>query len=204
MQQRKPSARCILVLLFLVLNPAESLQGQSTEAKRNGQTRLGGGIQHPVTAGVTDPRNPAARGQFSSTSGFPTLQTTEESGGEPVGGPSKSPITTTVCALMVVLSLFGVFVWGSRRLGGGNVIAEGIPEDVFRDLGSVPLDAKSRARFLRVGAKIVVVCQGGGGEMTTMTEISDSEEVERITNRCTGRPEIVGRRSAQVSERMAG
>ncbi|MEO1618162.1 MAG: flagellar biosynthetic protein FliO, partial [Planctomycetota bacterium] len=155
---------------------------------------------------------PMCHGQETSTPQqnsleFPALVVPEDTaaGDSLQLGSGTSPVTTTVCALLVVLSLFGGFVWISRRMGAGSSAPAGIPEDVFRSLGSVALDAKSRAVFLRIGTKVVVVAQTASGESSTLTEITDPEEVERITNRCLGRPEIVGRRhSGGDTARMAG
>jgi hypothetical protein len=117
-------------------------------------------------------------------------------------GGFAGPVVTTVSALMVVLGLFGGLVWISRRYGGPARMATGsLPDDVFRHLGETTVAGKLRVSYLACGDRIVVVGQSAGGEPTTLTELTDPEEVRRVTQRCAGRPAIVGRRVPLDSER---
>jgi flagellar biogenesis protein FliO len=110
-----------------------------------------------------------------------------------------APIITTGSALLVVLALFGVFVVVSRRWGPSRPIAGGVPEDVVQHLGSTPLDAKTRVTFLKIGQRLLVIGQTQSGDPQTLSEITDPDEVERLTHRLMGRPEIVGKRSPAMS-----
>ena len=113
------------------------------------------------------------------------------------------PLVTTISALLIVLAVFGVLVWVSRRYGAVRTSGGVLPEDVAKHLGSTALDAKTRLSFVRIGTRILVIGQTQNGDPQTLTEIDDPEEVERLTNRCLGRPEIVGRRQASNSDSMA-
>lgn len=106
------------------------------------------------------------------------------------------PVVTTVSSLLVVLAVFGGLVVISRRFGGTRTPSGSLPEDVLRNLGSAMVDAKTRVTFLKIGNRIVVMGQTQSGEPQTLSEITDPDEVSRLTNRCLGRPEIIGRRAS--------
>ncbi|WP_419580624.1 FliO/MopB family protein [Stieleria magnilauensis] len=116
--------------------------------------------------------------------------------GQAAGGTLAGPVVTTVSSLLVVLAVFGGLVWISRRYGSSGTLAGALPEDVLRNLGSAAIDAKTRVTFLKVGARILVIGQTPSGDPQTLSEITEPDEVARLTNRCLGRPEIVGRRTA--------
>ena len=106
------------------------------------------------------------------------------------------PIVTTVSSLLVVLAVFGGLVWVSRRYGASRAPTGVLPEDVLRNLGGVAIDSKTRVTFLKVGQRILVIGQTQSGDPQTLSEITDPDEVRRLTDRCLGRPEIVGRRAS--------
>lgn len=105
-----------------------------------------------------------------------------------------APVITTISALLIVLSLFAGLVWISRRYGGNEPSRGALPQDVLQNLGSTALDAKTRVSFLKLGDRILVVAQTQTGDPQTLAEITDPDEISRVTNRCMGRPEIIGRR----------
>jgi hypothetical protein len=108
----------------------------------------------------------------------------------------SGPIVTTVSSLLVVLAIFGGLVWISRRYGSTQTPTGALPDDVLQRLGSAAIDAKTQVTFLKVGQRILVIGQTPTGDPRTLSEIVDPDEVGRITNRCLGRPEIVGRRGS--------
>ncbi|MCO8123793.1 flagellar biosynthetic protein FliO [Stieleria sp. TO1_6] len=148
-----------------------------------------------------------AKPQFTETSRgeFPALVVpTEDAEIDEAGLTNEfaAPIVTTVSSLLVVLAIFGGLVWLSRRYGATTSAPGSLPEDVLKNLGSSMVDSKNRVTFLKVGQRILVIGQAANGDPQTLSEISDPDEVHRITNRCLGRPEIVGRRtSLNSSER---
>ena len=149
-------------------------------------------------ATFTGQTDAAAEAMDSPSRGdFPALIVPEsmESDEAAVGADGLAgPVVTTVSSLLVVLAIFGALVWISRRYGSARTPAGVLPEDVLRNLGGASIDAKTRVSFLRVGQRILVIGQTANGDPQTLTEIREPEEVERLTNRCLGRPEIVGRR----------
>jgi flagellar biogenesis protein FliO len=129
---------------------------------------------------------------------FPALVVDSPDESTPESTPlltSAGPMVTTASALLVVLGLFGGVVWLWQRYGEKPAAMGRVPDDVLQHLGSTGLDAKTRVTLLRVGHRILVLSQPQGGSPQTLAEIDDAEEVQRITNRCLGRPEIVGQRS---------
>ncbi|MCS7467069.1 flagellar biosynthetic protein FliO [Stieleria sp. ICT_E10.1] len=154
---------------------------------------------------ATVPESPPSVERISDTTvdsttvdAFPALLVSEDAAaddGQAAGGTLAGPVVTTVSSLLVVLAVFGGLVWISRRYGSSRTLAGALPEDVLRNLGSAAIDAKTRVTFLKVGARILVIGQTPSGDPQTLSEITEPDEVARLTNRCLGRPEIVGRRT---------
>ncbi|MDV6030995.1 MAG: FliO/MopB family protein [Phycisphaera sp. RhM] len=141
-------------------------------------------------------------GDRDAADAFPALMVSEDAAaddGPAAGGTLAGPVVTTVSSLLVVLAVFGGLVWISRRYGSSRTLAGALPEDVLRNLGSAAIDAKTRVTFLKVGARILVIGQTPSGDPQTLSEITEPDEVARLTNRCLGRPEIVGRRTGYPS-----
>ncbi|OYP29848.1 FliO/MopB family protein [Rhodopirellula sp. MGV] len=113
-------------------------------------------------------------------------------------------VLTTVSALAVVLAVFGGLVWVSRSYGGTRKAAGSLPDDVFCVLGTSSIDARTRVSYVRVGERLLLIGQTQNGDPVTLAEIVDPDEVERITARCQGRPEIVGRRTTSSSPSGTG
>jgi flagellar biogenesis protein FliO len=91
---------------------------------------------------------------------------------------------TVVTALAIVIGAFLVFAWALRK---GNKNSRGrrelVPADAVSILGRVPLAARQFAELLRVGNKLVLVAMTPAGP-TTITEITDAAEVDRIVGLC--------------------
>ncbi|QDV46647.1 hypothetical protein Enr13x_65560 [Stieleria neptunia] len=132
---------------------------------------------------------------------FPDLMVSDAAAddGQTAEGTLAGPVVTTVSSLLVVLAVFGGLVWISRRYGSSRTLGGALPDDVLRNLGSAAIDAKTRVTFLKVGARILVIGQTPTGDPHTLSEITEPDEVARLTNRCLGRPEIVGRRTGYPS-----
>lgn len=146
---------------------------------------------------------PTGETRRMATGDFPALVVPDgaESGdaaeaGEGIAGGFAGPIVTTVSSLLVVLAIFGGLVWVSRRYGSARTPVGALPEDVLRNLGSAAIDAKTKVTFLKIGQRILVIGQTQSGDPQTLSEITEPDEVDRLTNRCLGRPEIVGRRGS--------
>ncbi len=101
-------------------------------------------------------------------------------------------ISKTLGALMVVVGLMLVLVmafrWVSAR-NGGLIASLGpsgrAPSGVLEILARYPIARTQRLVLLRVGQRVILCCQTNGakaaaGAMTTLTELSDPEEVASI------------------------
>ena len=128
---------------------------------------------------------------------FPAFQAPagENEGSSPVSNPFTGTLVTSGSALIVVLAIFGAFVWVQRRYGSQPDELGVVPETVIQRLGTVSLDSKTQASIVKFGDRLLLIGQTTSGQMQTLAEITDPDEVARMTNRCLGRPEIVGRRT---------
>jgi flagellar biogenesis protein FliO len=99
------------------------------------------------------------------------------------GLPVQS-IYTVVTALAIVIGSFLLFAWAMRRTNRKSGVRRGnVPSDAVCVLGRVPLAARQFAELLHVGNKLVLVALTPNGP-TTLTELSDPAEVDRIVGLC--------------------
>jgi flagellar biogenesis protein FliO len=96
-------------------------------------------------------------------------------------GLSAQSIYTVLSALVIVIGAFLIFAWALRR--GTRKSQSLLPSDVASVLGRVPLAARQFAELLRVGNKLVLVSLTPGGA-TTLTEVTDPAEVDRLLGLC--------------------
>ena len=104
---------------------------------------------------------------------------------QPLDKPAAPSVTsalgTVVGSLSVVLGLFLVIAWCSRRFAPAG--ATQLPKEAIELLGRAPLAGRTQAQLLRVGNKLLLVALSPTG-METLTEISDAGEVEHLTALC--------------------
>jgi flagellar biogenesis protein FliO len=105
---------------------------------------------------------------------------------------SQLGISKTLGALVVVVGLMLILVmafrWVSARKGGliASLGPSGrAPSGVLEILARYPIACTQRLVLLRVGQRVILCCQTTGakaasGAMTTLTELSDPEEVASI------------------------
>jgi flagellar protein FliO/FliZ len=131
----------------------------------------------------TAPAAPGAEASLESRSSSPALKLggstnrTEADKKHDVG-PS---FLTLIGSLMFVLALFFAIAWAFRRVlppGAGP-----LPPEVFEVLGRAPLAGRQQAHLLRCGGKLLLVSVGAAG-VSTLAEISDPAEVERLASLC--------------------
>lgn len=84
--------------------------------------------------------------------------------------------------LAIVLGLFLVCAWLMRR--SGPKPSSPLPRDVVSVLGRVPLAANHFAHLLQLGNKLVLVSVGPDS-VTSLAEVTDSNEVHRLLGLCT-------------------
>jgi flagellar biogenesis protein FliO len=92
-----------------------------------------------------------------------------------------SPLLTTGASLAVVVGLFLLVAWALRRKL--PQASTPLPAGVLEVLGRGSLPGKHSLHVVRCGAKLLLVCTSPTGPKT-LTEISDPDEVARLTALC--------------------
>jgi flagellar biogenesis protein FliO len=106
--------------------------------------------------------------------------TSESKSTEARRGPA-SALVTGAASLGIVLGLFLLVVWITRR---GSPKSGGVlPGDVVEVLGRAPLVGRQQVHLVRCGTKLLLVCLSPAGAQT-LTEITDPDEVERLLDIC--------------------
>jgi flagellar biosynthetic protein FliO len=106
-------------------------------------------------------------------------------GQKPLNRPAaNSPggaIGTAVGGLAIVLGLFVVLVWCTKRFAPAGAAV--LPKEAIELLGRTPLSPRQQMQLVRVGNKLLVVAVSAT-EVETLTEIVDPAEVERLAALC--------------------
>jgi flagellar biogenesis protein FliO len=148
--------------------------------------------QHPQTAHPPLNRQPPVNFRQVSAEepvpqSKPTLRLAPRSEHARSGVPkpaATSPgqaLGTVAASLGIVLGLFLVVVWGTRKLAPGG--AAPLPKEAVELLGRVPLAPRQHMQLIRVGNKLLLVSLSAGSA-ETLTEITDPAEVEQLTALC--------------------
>lgn len=87
----------------------------------------------------------------------------------------------TMLALMVVVGLFLVVAWVTKRAQPRSMSA--LPKDAVELLGRTPIDSKQYLQLVRFGRKLVLVNVGAHG-VSAVSEIEDPAEVEHVLMTC--------------------
>ena len=153
-------------------------------------TRLDAGSPVSVMAVNRSPHQ-MTEADASSSAGFPSLKprasdtANNQHAAETQTSKIAAPTITVISSLAVVLGLFAALVWGSRKFGNGASHSRALPKEVMQPLGSTSLDPRTRITMLRCGSRLLVIAQSAGSTQT-LCEISDPDEVRRITAACQG------------------
>ncbi len=115
---------------------------------------------------------------------------------------SLSSFLTVGGSLAVVLGIFFGIVWLLRRASPGRVAL--LPSEAYEILGRAPLANHHQAHLIRCGNKLLLICVTAAGA-ETLTEITDSAEVERMSALCRhaqpGSPTLSFRQVFQQAEK---
>jgi flagellar biogenesis protein FliO len=89
-----------------------------------------------------------------------------------------------VGSLAIVLGIFFLVVWLLRRASPQGPAV--LPAEAFEVLGRAPLANRQQVQLLRCGSKLllVAVAATGAAATTTLTEIADPAEVDRLAGLC--------------------
>ncbi|TWU50807.1 Flagellar biosynthesis protein, FliO [Rubripirellula tenax] len=145
--------------------------------------------QRPSAMAIDDEVTPQAK--IARPGNFPAFQVREHASDALVetAEPSKNqfaiPAITVTSSLAVVLGLFAAMVWVTRKYGSRSIAPGAIPREVMEHLGSSAIDPRTRLTMIRCGARILVLSQTAT-EVRPLAEITDAEEVRRLTAACLG------------------
>ena len=188
-----------LVLLALVQLPCAAHAQSSPTYTYSNESEQGRLLQVPPTRANTYPAEqsspalgnavqPASHSEaLNSTvdyaplplrTGKNTQRLTPESTSRASG---KQATTTVIASLGVVLAAFFVLVWLSRKTAPKGLAP--LPGEVFESLGRAPLTARQQMQLIRIGSKLVLLSVTSTG-VETLTEITDVDEVNRLTALC--------------------
>jgi flagellar biogenesis protein FliO len=107
--------------------------------------------------------------------------------GDSGAGSGRQALTTVGSSLAVVLGIFGLFVWVTRRSGRRR--PSGMPGNIVETLGRTQLNARQEMQLVRVGNKLLLLSVTAT-TAETLTEITDPDEIDRLTLAChNGQPD---------------
>jgi flagellar biogenesis protein FliO len=95
-----------------------------------------------------------------------------------------STMLTGAASLAIVVGLFLLVAWAVRR--GMPRTSALLPAEAVEVLGRMPLAGKQQLQMLRCGNKLLLVYIAPSG-VQTLTEITDTAEVDRLAALCQGR-----------------
>jgi flagellar biogenesis protein FliO len=96
-------------------------------------------------------------------------------------GPVGGTLTTVAGSLGLVLVVFFVFAWATRRTVPQRLAQ--LPSEAVESLGRVPLAGRQQMHLVRVGSKLLLLSVTSN-EARTLTEITDPAEVDRLSGLC--------------------
>lgn len=101
--------------------------------------------------------------------------------GRPAAPTTGGAIGTVAGSLGIVLGLFLVLVWCSRRFAPAGTAQ--LPKEVVELLGRTSLGGRQQVQLVRIGNKLLLVAMTTAG-IETLTEVTDPLEVERLAALC--------------------
>lgn len=130
---------------------------------------------------------PAPESESRPLGGAPTRADADAASTEQRAPSGLGDLARTGAALGAVLTLVFGLAWGVKKLGvggdgGGRVLqrAAKSPSGLLEVLGRYPVAGRNTLTVLRFDQRVLLVSQRSGGDMTTLCEISDPEEVAGV------------------------
>lgn len=108
-------------------------------------------------------------------------RTEEATAGSTKRNTSTQSLTTVFGSLGIVLGLFFLFVWFSKR--NSPRAGAGLPREAVEVLGRVPSGSKQQMELVRLGNKLVLLSITASAT-TALAEVTEPAEVERLTTLC--------------------
>jgi flagellar biogenesis protein FliO len=173
-------------------------EGQGPEARFVSLTSLPAEIRLPIALvpghANRPPRADHVPKTAASTLALPARKSLDAARQTEAVKPERA-LVTTATSLAVVLGLFLLLVWFQRRVSGHR--GSMLPGEVVQTLGRVPLNGRQEMHLVRVGNKLLLLAVTATSA-ETLTEITDAEEIERLSRIC--RHEQPGSISASFRE----
>jgi flagellar protein FliO/FliZ len=101
----------------------------------------------------------------------------------PAAPTATAAIGTVASSLAIVLGLFVVLLWVSKRFAPAGTAP--LPKEAVELLGRATLSGRQTMQLVRVGNRLLLVALSAGGA-ETLTEITDPVEVEHLAGLCRG------------------
>ncbi len=148
------------------------------------QTPIQTPVQTPIQTPVQTPSDTSAAIPLSLPSDAPPLPLSppeRATDNRPTGSNPLASGVTVLGSLAVVLGAFFLVAWCMRRSAPAGSIA--LPGEVFEVLGRGAMAGRQQVYLLRCGKKLILVSVTPAGA-ETLTEITDSIEVDRLSGIC--------------------
>jgi flagellar biogenesis protein FliO len=131
---------------------------------------------------ATVPSDPRRLAPPSGPSALLEAKPPSESNSLPFALPRIESFTTAGAGLAIVVGLFLMCVWLMRR--SGPKPSSPLPKKAVAVLGRIPLAGSHFAHLLQLGNKLVLVSVGPDS-VTSLAEVTDPNEVNRLLGLCT-------------------
>ena len=194
MRCRTPFA---LLLVAALLQVAGEVSAQTEADRAAAQQRLAELAQRYGTSPETSQSSPTPDATSTDTAtraaaieelplGRGTGSVNAATGGasEPAGleEPTGGYVLSTLAALGVVIGLVFAARWAYTRMGGTVVTRSSAVVEVLSRTSVAP---KNHVLLLRVGQRVLVVGDSGGGGLRTLADLDDPEEVASVLQAVT-------------------
>jgi flagellar biogenesis protein FliO len=134
----------------------------------------------PEAAPPAAPEMPPAAGQ-APLKLAPRVKSPAKEVSRPATPSPTNTVTTVGGSLAIVLGLFALLAWFSRRFTPAGAAA--LPKEAVELLGRTSLGGTHQVQLMRIGAKLLLVALSPQGART-LTEINNLNEVERLSDLC--------------------
>jgi flagellar biogenesis protein FliO len=128
-----------------------------------------------------EPRPAEARDPVAPLRLTPRSQGEARKANRPAAPTPQGAVGTVVGSLAIVLGLFVVLAWCSRRFAPPGSVQ--LPKEALELLGRSTLNARQQVQLVRVGNKLLLLAITSTGT-EPLTEITDAAEVERLSGLC--------------------
>ncbi len=114
-----------------------------------------------------------------------TAEQTPKSDMNPLSGSNAGSTITVISSLLIVLGLFGAFVWVSKKTNQTSGRNRIIPDEALAILGQKTLGPQASIALVRCGSSLLIVGMHSAG-MSRLGEITDEQQVRHLEALCKG------------------